>query len=150
MQGSICCRERRTAIRASGPFRPRPVRPSASRTMPVFVGVWEPEVSQPLRRQSPPTPSRQTASPASLRFAPAPWWFRDSKAGTRIPDRIKSNDSARATVQPLRLQTTKAYKLTYAAVAVPHPPPYPARRGEKGYIYIHQGAAAEPLRVRLR
>ena len=99
--------------------------------LPVFVGVWEPEVSQPLRRQSPPTPSRQTASPASLRFAPAPWWFRDSKAGTRIPDRIKSNDSARATVQPLRLQTTKAYKLTYASAAVPHRATSPARKGGK-------------------
>ena len=28
----------------------------------VFVGVWEPEVSQPLCRQSPPAPTRQTAS----------------------------------------------------------------------------------------
>ena len=28
----------------------------------VFVGVWEPEVSQPLYRQSPPAPTRQTAS----------------------------------------------------------------------------------------
>ena len=81
VQGSICCRECRTAIRASGPFRPRPGRPSASSTMPVFVGVWEPKVSQPLSRQSPPTPSRQTASPASLRFAPAPWSLGDSKPG---------------------------------------------------------------------
>ena len=79
--GSIRCRERFPFVRARGPFRPRPVRPSANRTMPVFVGVWEPEVSQPLRRQSPPTPSRQTASPASLRFAPAPWSLGDSKPG---------------------------------------------------------------------
>ena len=81
MQGSIRCRERHLFVRAIGPFRPRPVRPSANRTLPVFVGVWEPEVSQPLRRQSPPTPSRQTASPASLRFAPAPWSLGDSKPG---------------------------------------------------------------------
>ena len=81
VQGSIRCRERHLFVRASGPFRPRPGRPSAHRTMPVFVGVWEPEVSQPLRRQSPPTPSRQTASPASLRFAPAPWSLGDSKPG---------------------------------------------------------------------
>ena len=30
--------------------------------LPVFVGVWEPEVSQPLCRQSPPAPTHQTAS----------------------------------------------------------------------------------------
>ena len=81
VQGSIRCRERHLFVRASGPFLPRPGRPSAHHTMPVFVGVWEPEVSQPLRRQSPPTPSRQTASPASLRFAPAPWSLGDSKPG---------------------------------------------------------------------
>ena len=81
VQGSIRCREQYLSVRASGPFRPRPVRPSASRTMPVFVGVWEPEVSQPLRRQNPPTPSHQTVSPASLRFAPAPWSLGDSKPG---------------------------------------------------------------------
>ncbi|MBQ9450762.1 MAG: hypothetical protein IJU34_05550, partial [Bacteroidales bacterium] len=39
---------------------------------PVFVGVWEPVVSQPLRRQSPSPLPHQTASGASLRFAPAP------------------------------------------------------------------------------
>ena len=81
MQGSIRCHGRYSFVRASGPFRPRPVRPSANRTMPVFVGVWEPEVSQPLHRQSPPSPSRQTASPASLRFAPAPWSLGNSKPG---------------------------------------------------------------------
>ena len=81
VQGSIRCRERTSFVRASGPFRPRPVRPSASRTMPVFVGVWEPEVSQPLRRQSPPPPSHQTASPATLHFVPRPWSLGDSKPG---------------------------------------------------------------------
>ena len=55
-----------------GPSRPRFRRPSAHRTMPVFVGVWEPEVSQPLHRQSPPAPPHQTASGtyAPLRSAP--------------------------------------------------------------------------------
>ena len=39
----------------------------------VFVGVWEPEVSQPLRRQSPPPPlsSRPPPGPRSSRFAPS-------------------------------------------------------------------------------
>ena len=81
MQGSIRCRERTSFVRASGPFRPRPVRPSANRTMPVFVGGWEPEVSQTLRRQSPPPPSHQTASPATLHFVPRPWSLGDSKPG---------------------------------------------------------------------
>ena len=68
--------------RASEPFRLRPVRPSAYRTMPVFVGVWEPEVSQPLHRQSPPSPPHQTASPATLHFVPRPWSLGDSKTGS--------------------------------------------------------------------
>ena len=61
-----------------GPSRPRPGRRSANRTMSVFVGVWEPKVSQPLCRQSPPSPSRQTTSPATLHFVPRHWWFGDS------------------------------------------------------------------------
>ena len=81
VQGSIRCHERFPSVRASGPFRPRPVRPSACRTMPVFVGVWEPKVSQPLCRQSPPSPSRQTTSPATLHFVPRPWSLGDSKPG---------------------------------------------------------------------
>ena len=38
---------------------------------PVFVGVWEPKVSQPLYRQSPPPPhtSRPPPWPRSTRFA---------------------------------------------------------------------------------
>ena len=36
-------------------------------TLSVSVGVWEPKVSQPLPRQSPPIPTHQTASPATLR-----------------------------------------------------------------------------------
>ena len=35
-------------------------------TLSVSVGVLEPKVSQPLPRQSPPIPTRQTASPATL------------------------------------------------------------------------------------
>ena len=85
------------------PSRLRPGRPSANRTMPVFVGVWEPKVSQTLRRQSPPSPSRQTASPATLHFVPRPWSFRDSKAGSRIRSGAKLNDITRITDQPLRL-----------------------------------------------
>ena len=57
--------------RSHGPSRPGPWRPSAHRTVPVFVGVWEPEVSQPLHRQSPPeapAPDRlQGQHSASLR-----------------------------------------------------------------------------------
>ena len=39
--------------------------------LPVFVGVWEPKVSQPLRRQSPPAPNpaRPPQGPRSTRFA---------------------------------------------------------------------------------
>ena len=83
-----------------GPSRPRPGRRSANRTMSVFVGVWEPKVSQPLCRQSPPSPSRQTTSPATLHFVPRPWSLGDSKSGSR-PDRIRNrNVCARNTVPP--------------------------------------------------
>ena len=49
--------------------------------LPVFVGVWEPKVSQPLRRQSPPALPHQTASGATLHFVPRPWSLGDSKPG---------------------------------------------------------------------
>jgi len=64
---------------SNGPSRSRLVRPSPHHTLSVFVGVWEPKVSQPLRRQSPPTLTHQTASPATLRFAPCPMALPDSQ-----------------------------------------------------------------------
>ena len=44
--------------------------------LPVFVGVWDPKVSQPLRRQSPPAPTRQTASRPNppLRYGASMVW----------------------------------------------------------------------------
>ena len=72
----------------------------------VFVGVWEPKVSQTLHRQSPPAPPHQTASGTNAPVAallPRPWSFRDSKAGTRIRAGAYFNDITSATVQPLRL-----------------------------------------------
>lgn len=48
--------------------------------LPVFVGVWEPKVSQPLSRQSPPSPHTfQTASVATLHFVPRPMALADSQ-----------------------------------------------------------------------
>ena len=124
----------------SGPSRPRSVRPSANRTLSVFVGVWEPKVSQPLRRQSLPTPSHQTASPASLRFAPAPWSLPDSqpphKATTPIP----------------RLRDWTATKANWGAQApttVRNRPSYHARRTAKGYKYISRSQRLPPLRLRI-
>ena len=67
--------------------------------MPVFVGVWEPKVSQPWHRQSPPSPPRQTASPATLRFASRPMALGDSKPGSR-PDCIKKENGITRITDP--------------------------------------------------
>ena len=52
-----------------------------SHKLPVFVGVWEPKVSQPLCRQSPPSSPCQTPSGATLHCVPRPWSLGDSKPG---------------------------------------------------------------------
>ena len=86
-----------------GPFRPRPGRPSAFRTLPVFVGVWEPKVSQTLRRQSPPAPPRQTASPATLRFASRPMALGDLQPATASKTVLMPTTTPAPTVPPARL-----------------------------------------------
>ena len=57
---------------------------------PVFVGVWEPKVSQPLHRQSPPHPhaARHPPWPRSTRFArSAPYGTGRLTAATQGPRR---------------------------------------------------------------
>jgi hypothetical protein len=90
--------------------------------------------------QSPSSPSRQTASPASLRFAPAPWSLPDSqpphKATTPIP----------------RLRDWTATKANWGAQApttVRNRPSYHARRTAKGYKYISRSQRLPPLRLRI-
>jgi len=83
---------------------PEAVCPSLQ--LPVFGGVWEPKVSQPLSRQSPPALPHQTASGANAPLAslvPRPWSFRDSKADARIKAGQEFHDITRITHQPLRL-----------------------------------------------
>ena len=46
--------------------------------LPVSVGGLEPKVSSPLSRRSPPAPTHQTASPATLHFVPRPMALPDS------------------------------------------------------------------------
>ena len=126
-----------------GPFRPRPGRPSAHRTMPVFVGVWESKVSQPLCRQSPPSPPRQTASPATLHCVPRPWSLGDSETGIRISARADAHDITRYTGPPQRLPATKANQGNHAPASVLMPASYPARRIRTRIYFYHKGAAAD-------
>ena len=126
-----------------GPSRPRFRRPSANRTMPVFVGVWEPEVSQPLHRQSPPAPPHQTASGTYAPLRSAPSMFRDSGPGIRISFSCKLTGSTRPAVPVQRLKTIKANQETYAPKSVLIPAPYHAWRTVTRFIYIPQGAAAD-------
>ena len=73
------------AVPAQAPEAVCPHTPS------VFVGVWEPKVSQPLRRQSPPPPlsSRPPPGPRSTRFArSAPYGTGRLTAAAQGPRRI--------------------------------------------------------------
>ena len=62
---NVCASLTRWAVPSQAPEAVCP------RTPPVFVGVWEPKVSQPLHRQSPPTPTpaRPPPWPRFTRFA---------------------------------------------------------------------------------
>ena len=71
ISGRYSVRFHRPGTQSVGPSRPRPGRPSAGRTMPVFVGVWEPGLPA-LRRQSPPALPHQTASRANAPLRSAP------------------------------------------------------------------------------
>ena len=128
----VCARSLLWAVPAQAPEAVCP-----SLLLPVFAGVWEPEVSQPLRRQSQSALPLQTASrakPPLPSVAPAPWSLADSLPAPAIP---------RSLPPSMRLPTTKAPILTYASASVTHRAPSPARPGEKGFIYILQGAAAD-------
>ena len=83
-----------------GPFRPRSRRPSAQtlrcRSLSAAGSLKSPvrgpaKARQLLRTRPPPGPS--------LRFAPAPWWFGDSKAGLRINPSNNSYDITRPTAR---------------------------------------------------
>ena len=115
-----------------------------SHTAAVFVGGREPKVSRPLHRQSPLTPHAQRPPPGpTLRYATGPLWFRDSGTGTRIKAGADLNLIPRASHPSQRLKTIEVYQETHASATVPPRPTYPARRTEKGFIYIQQGAAAQ-------
>ena len=112
------------ALTLSGPMGPGPGGRLPSHMLAVFAGVWEPKVSQPLRRQSPSAPSRsQTASGASAPLAslvPRPWSLADSQPPPHNP-----SPTGPAAV---RLPATKAYYGTHARTAVRMRAEYHARR----------------------
>ena len=115
-----------------GPSRPRPRRPSAHthrRSLPLLQGAHG--LPSAALQSPPPHTSRPPPGP-TLHCVPRPWWFGDSKPGSRISISADSHVNPRPAFPPSRLQTTKALKLTYASAAVTHRPPYPARTGEKG------------------
>jgi|GEM_PF-4456301 len=117
---------------SDGPFRPRPRRPSAfphRRSLPLLQGACS--LPSAALQSPPPHTSRPPPGP-TLHCVPRPWWFGDSKPGSRISVCADSHVNPRPAVPPSRLQTTKAPKLTYASAAMTHRPPYPARTGEKG------------------
>lgn len=84
----------------------------------------------PLR--SPPSPPHQTASPASLPFAPAPWSLADSQPP---PTSLRTHPPA------ARLPATKATQDKHASASDVVRPPYPARTTKKGYKHITRGSS---------
>ena len=94
--------------RRHGPSRPRPRRPSAQRT---GTGLCRGLGACSLPDLAPPKPvplPHQTASGASLRFAPAPWSLGDLQGDPRIRTSTYSTAISRSTRPPARLPATKA------------------------------------------
>ena len=105
-------------------------------TAPVFVGVWEPKVSQPLHRQSPPHPhaARHPPWPRSTRFArSAPYVTGRLTAATHKPSHIPGSCETASNIGPQE---------THAPTTSRKGPSCPARWGRKGYKYIQREAAA--------
>lgn len=106
---------------------------------PVFVGVWEPKVSQPLHRQSPPHPhtARHPPWPRSTRFArSAPYGTGRLTAAAQGHRRNPRVCETASTIGPPE---------THAPATSIHRPASPARRDGTRDINMHQKAAAEPL-----
>ena len=121
------------AVPAQAPEAVCPPAPS------VFGGVWEPVVSQPLRRQSPPPPhtSRPPPGPRSTRFA------RSAPYGTgRLTDAAQGH---RHNPRVCETASTIGLPETPASAASQPRPSSPARRDGTRDINMHQEAAAEPL-----
>ena len=112
---------------------------------PVFVGVWEPKVSQTLYRQSPPTPPRcQTASRATLHslrsFRALGHWETLSRASAQASTRMETTSPdlttrLRDSQQP---RPTKKLPLPLQCLIHRHHPPYGREKG----INIYNGGSA--------
>ena len=138
---------RHTFDSASGPSRPRPRRPSflpTSRSLPAVWSLRSP-ARVPVKAQHP-TLQRPPPGP-TLRCASGPLWFRDSGPCIRLGHIKESHVTSRATVPVQRLKTIEVNQGTHARASSQPPPTSHARGTVKGFIYIQQGAAAEPLRV---
>ena len=106
-------------------------------TAAVFVGVWEPKVSQTLRRQSPPHPhtARHPPWPRSTRFArSAPYGTGRLTAAAQGPCHNPRVCETASTI---------GHPDTHAQTSSRPRPASPARRGGKRYKYILRGAAAD-------
>ncbi len=104
---------------------------------PVFVWVWEPKVSQTLRRQSPPHPhtAKHPPWPRSTRFA------RSAPYGTgRLTAAAQGH---RRNLRVYETASTIGHPGTHAQTSSRPRPASPARRTAKGFIYTPKEAAAD-------
>ena len=136
---------RHTSIRRSVPVREDRRTPRQRQyctegvcppTAPVFVGVWEPKVSQPLHRQSPPRThtARHPPWPRSTRFArSAPYGTGRLTAAAQGP---------RRNPRVCETASTIGHPDTHAQTSSQPRPASPARRTAKGFIYTPKEAAA--------
>ena len=120
---------------------------------PVFVGVWEPKVSQPLYRQSPPTPQRcQTTSRATLHslrlFRALGHWETLSRASAQATTRKETTSPASTPRLRYSQQPRPSKRLTLPPHQENHRhhPPY---GGEKGINIYNRGSAAYAAPLRL-
>lgn len=85
-----------------GPSRPRSRRSSAHTPCWSLPGSWSLRSPSPCTVKAHQPPHARPPPEPTLRFAPGPLWFRDSKPGSRINVGTNLNENPRQTVQPLR------------------------------------------------
>ena len=134
MPGSIRCRERRTAIRASEPSRLSPVRPSVHPSRPVSSApLLRPDGLRSIPLQSPAAPTTPDRLPG---HAP----LRSASYGTArllAAGEIQCQDSTAGAAASKRLDSTIGHPAYHAPTSVRMRASYPARADGKD-VKIYQ------------
>ena len=109
--------------------------------LPVLVGVWDPKVSQPLRRQSPPAPTRQTASRPNAPLRSAPYGTGRLAGGHRIKDSADTSVNSRPGHPACKTPSTIGQPGRPRPDVSAYSTVLPRPKDRKRNIHIHQGSS---------